>query len=103
MKKLEFQWRDGDIEIVACPEHLVRLFPDEPNVTIDIRKWNKDESGEWCFSIGYFHYNKNEDLWEVKFVGDRFMQIDPKQAADVWRKIGVAYNILNEWKEGTNE
>ena len=96
--KLEFGWRDGDLELKAVPQRLVRFSDDEENVTIDFVKYYRDDDGrELCFSIGYFKYNAREDCWSLYFVGDRFKEIPPEQAAELWKQLGFAYDILDEW------
>ena len=97
--KLEFYWRDGCIQLHACPKRLVRFHPDEDNVTIDVVKFEpKPDGSEYCYSIGYFWWNANEPCWELKFVGDRFKDIPPEQASEVWKQLGMAYDVLTEWK-----
>ena len=104
MKKLEFYWKDGCIQIHACPKHLVRFHPDEDNVTIDVLKLAKSSDGsEYCYSIGYFVYNEHEPCWELRLVGDRFKQIPPEQAPEVWRQLGLAYDTLTKWKDGNSD
>ena len=98
-KKLEFYWQEGCICLKACPERLVRFHPDEENVTIDMIK---NEDG-FAYSIGYFQWNDHEPCWELKLVGDRFKQIPPEQAAEVWRQLGIAYDLLTEWKRGRED
>ena len=96
--KLEFIWREGDLELRAAPARLVRFSDDEENVTIDFVKHYRDENGkELRYSIGYFKYNDREDYWSLYFVGDRFKEIPPEQAAELWKQLGLAYDILDEW------
>ena len=92
--KLEFQWREGNLALKAVPKHLVRFEDDEENVTIDFLKYNKDET---CFSIGYFKYNERDNYWSLYFVGDRFKQIPPEQSSELWKQLGLAYDVLSEW------
>ena len=97
-KKLEFRWREGSLELVATPQHLVRFSDDEENVTIDFRKYSQTSGGiEYCYTIGYFIYDENEKYWKINFVGDRFKDVPSSQAAKVWEKLGEAYDVLNEW------
>lgn len=98
-KKLEFRWREDSLELVATPHRLVRFSDDEENVTIDFRKYSQPPLGgtEYYYTIGYFIYDENEKCWEINFVGDRFKNIPPSQAAKVWEKLGEAYDVLNEW------
>ena len=96
--KLEFYWREGNFELRACPKHLVRFSEDEENVTIDFCKIYKREDGsEGRYSIGYFYYDDREKTWDLRFVGNRFMEIPDEQAAEVWKRLGVAYTVLNRW------
>lgn len=96
--KLEFYWREGDFELMACPKHLVRFSEDEENVTIDFCKYDRTEDGrEYKYSIGYFYYDDREETWELNFVGNRFMDIPEEQAAEIWKRLGVAYTVLNRW------
>lgn len=94
--KLEFYWQEGCICLKACPKHLVRFHPDEENVTIDVLKIRDG----YNYSIGYFWWNDHEPCWELKLVGNRFKEIPPEQAAEVWRQLGIAYDLLTEWKIG---
>lgn len=95
-KKLEFYWQEGCICLKACPKHLVRFHQDEENVTIDVLKIRDG----YNYSIGYFWWNDHEPCWELKLVGNRFIEIPPEQAAEVWRQLGIAYDLLTEWKIG---
>ena len=99
--KLEFQWRNGDLALVACPKHLVRFEDDEENVTINFLRYYRNESGkELCFSIGFFKYNERESCWSLYFVGDRFKEIAPEESAELWKQLGLAYDTLSEWIKG---
>ena len=70
---LQFSWKYKNYELRACPKHLVRINKDDPNVTIDFIKWEKQNDGKpYCFSIGYFLFSK--DGYDFKFVGDRFFE-----------------------------
>lgn len=96
--KLEFHWRDGDLELKACPIRLVRFDDNEENVTIDFINHYMDEHGkEFCYSIGYFKYNDCDDYWSLYFVGDRFKEIPPEKSAELWKQLALAYDTLTEW------
>lgn len=97
MAELKFNWRMGDYGLVACPGRLVRFHRDEPNETIDFRKYYRDGGKEYCYSIGYFWYNKHEPCWEMKFVGDRFCDIDKTDIVAIFEMLKAAYSTLEEW------
>lgn len=94
--KLNFNFRFGDYAIVATPWRLVRLSDDEPNQTIDFRKYYTDPvSGkELCYSIGYFWFDESENNWELKFVGGRFTEVENKDIVPVWNALKQAYSCL---------
>lgn len=97
MAELNFNWRMGDYALVACPKHLVRFDKDEPNVTINFIKYYRSQGRECCYSIGYFWYNDHEPCWELKFVGDRFCEIDKTDIVAIFEMLKAAYNTLEEW------
>ena len=100
MKDLNFYWRMGDYALEAVPQRLVRLEPDEPNVTIDLIKYYQYEGKEHKYSIGYFWYNDHEPCWELKFVGDRFKDILNGDVVAIFTMLRAAYDVLEEWKRG---
>lgn len=98
MKDLNFYWRMGDYALEACPKRLVRLYPNEPNETVDFVKYCKDQEREYKYSIGYFWWNNHESCWELKFVGDRFKEIGKEDIVTVFEMLKAAYDTLTEWK-----
>ena len=104
MKDLVFDWRMGDYGLKACPKHLARFSKDEPNVTIDLRKYYRNDKGEeYCYSIGYFWYDEHEPCWELKFVGDRFKDILDGDCVAVFKMLRSAYDTLEEWTKSNEE
>lgn len=94
---LEFRWRYQSYEIKAVPQRLARLTPDEPNVTIELLKWDVDSQGkEFCFTLAYFV--KDDEGYDLKFVGDRpFEYIDQFDLPAVWEALQSAQKTLDAW------
>lgn len=99
-EKLNFNFRFGDYALVATPWHLVRFDNDEPNQTIDFRKYFRDPARgeELCYSIGYFWFDEREDSWELKFVGSRFTDISDEDIVPIWNALKMAYSTLTALK-----
>lgn len=92
---LEFNWKYKNYELRACPKHLARFTPYEPNETIDFVSWKKDGKGkDYCFSLAYFL--KGSEGYYLKFVGDRpFQYIDEDDVPYVWKALNAAQKILD--------
>ena len=103
MSDLNFYWRMGDYALEACPQRLVRLSEDEPNVTIDLVKYYQYHGQECKYSIGYFWYDKHEPCWELKFVGERFKEILETDVVAVFKMLAAAYDTLEEWSREREE
>lgn len=103
MKELNFYMRYKDYGFIACPEHLVRLSPDEKNTTIDFVKYYQHNGRESCYSIGYFRYDDYEDCWDLRFVGDRFTKIPLEDVPEVWAILKLAYEALSTFKMQNDE
>lgn len=97
--ELVFDWRFGVYGLHACPKRLARFSDDEPNATIDFVKYYKQGDREFCCSIGYFYWNEHEPCWELKFVGDRFCEVENGDISLIWPMLKAAYQTLTEWKE----
>lgn len=93
--RLEFGWKYKCYELRACPKHLARLSPDEPNETIDLVKWTEDGDGRsFCYSLAYFvRYSEG---YYLRFVGDRpFQNIEKEDVPIVWSALHAAQTILD--------
>ena len=95
---LEFNWEYKNYALKACPKRLVR-FKNEPNETIDFIKYDTDSNGErYCYSLAY--WRKDDEGYELKFVGDRpFKHIEPEDIEVVWKALRVAQKVLDGWFE----
>ena len=93
--QLEFIWKYKNYELRACPKHLARFFPDEPNETIDLVLWQKDSKGkDSCFSLAYFI--KKSEGYYLNFVGNRpFQYIAEEDVPFVWNALNAAQKILD--------
>lgn len=103
MADLQFNMRYGAYEFKACPKQLVRFNDDEPNETINFIRHDsyEDKNGEtkeYCYSIGYFTYDKKERVWDFQFVGGRFLMIGEDEITGVWEMLKAAYKVLDAWK-----
>lgn len=94
-QQLEFRWKYKNYELRACPKHLARFTPDEPNETIDFVLWEKDGNGkDFCFSLAYFI--KGSGSYDLKFVGDRpFQYIAEEDVPYVWKALNAAQTVLD--------
>lgn len=104
--KLEFSWSYKDYALEAVPLRLARFTSDELNETIDFVKYFDRESKSSTklkYSIGYFVYDDDNDVWVLRFVGDRFMDIVEDDLPIVWEGLKSAYRVLTMWKEKQNE
>lgn len=102
-ESLNFSWRMGDYALNAVPRRLVHFTGNEPNETIDFVKYYRTSEGrELCYSIGYFYWNEHEPCWELKFVGDRFKEIQDTDIVTVFQMLGSAYDALAKWKDSQN-
>lgn len=99
MADLNFYWRMNDYALQACPGSLARLSADEPNVTIELVKHYQYRGKERCYTIGYFWYNTHEPCWELKFVGERFCDIDKADIVEIFEMLKAAYKTLEAWSE----
>lgn len=92
---LDFYWKYKSYELRACPKHLARLTPEEPNETIDLVFWEEDSKGkDYCFSLAYFI--KDSEGYRLNFVGDRpFRYIDEGDIPLVWNALNAAQKILD--------
>lgn len=97
--ELNFDFKYKDYELRAGPEHLVRTRNVEPNNTIDFVKWYDSELGPCCYSIAY--WKRKSDGYYLKFVGNRFLDIAPKDVPVLWKAIAEAQKVLDEWFEET--
>lgn len=98
MKPLVFEMRVGDYECHACPKRLVRLDENDQDETVDFVRYTKSADGhEYFYSIGFFRFNDREEIWELRFVGDRFLEIPDEDIRTVWRMLKAAYLCLEEW------
>lgn len=97
--QLEFHWKYKNYELRACPKHLARLTPDEPNETIDLVAFAKDGNGkDYCFSLAYFR--KDDEGYYLHFVGSRpFEYIDAEDVPFVWAALNSAQKILDAYFE----
>lgn len=103
MADLNFYWRMGDYALQACPKHLARLEPEEPNVTIELVKYYQYKGKECMYVIGYFWYNDHEPCWELKFVGERFKEILETDVVAVFKMLSSAYDTLEEWSRSCHD
>ena len=95
---LEFSFKYKDYELLACPKHLVRFSPEEPNETIDLVKWDKSGDKPYCFSLAYFE--RYSEGYRLKFVGDRpFEYIDKKDLPIIWSVLKQAQEMLDQFYE----
>ena len=98
--KLEFQWRVGDFGIRATPKRLVRFDENEDNETIDFVRFCRDGEREYCYSIGYFKWDEDDESFDLRLVGDRFRIItDEEMWALVGEALAAAYDTLMLWKK----
>ena len=95
MKQLEFYYKYGNYEIKATPKRLARFSDDEPNETIDLRYWEKDQNDNpYCYSIAYFT-QKSDGEWDLRLVGNRFFEcVKPEDYKDIMSILKSAYNTL---------
>lgn len=103
MSDLNFYWRMGDYALEAVPKHLVHLYKNEPNATINLVKYCQDRGHEYKYSIGYFYYDTHEPCWELKFVGDRFKDILDGDCVAIFKMLRSAYDTLEEWIKDRDE
>lgn len=101
--KLIFSWRYGEYGLEAVPKRLVRFTQDEENETVNFVRYFESGKSVLKYSIGYFYYNEAEPCWELKFVGDRFMDIAEKDLPAIWEGLKSAYRVLTEWKKTQGE
>ena len=97
--ELNFNWKYKDYELRACPSCLVKLNPNDKNITIDFVKWLFDYENEEkrCISIAYFV--KTKEGYDLKFVGNRpFEHVESEDLAVCWAALEMAYNLLNSWQ-----
>ena len=87
----------GDYALEACPKRLARFSEDEPNVTIELVRYYKNNGKEYKYVIGYFYWNDHEPCWELKFVGERFKEILDGDCVAIFRMLKAAYDTLEEW------
>lgn len=97
---LDFSIKYKEYQLRACPKHLARFSPDEPNETIDFVKWDKSDDKPFCFSLAYF--KRDSEGYALKFVGDRpFRHIDKEDLPMIWSLLKHAQQILDDFfKEG---
>ena len=99
--KLTFNFKYKDYELRACPIHLGRPNKDDLNETIDFVKWRNSEHGPCCYSIAYWKIGL--DGYELKFVGNRFLNVNPTDVPVLWKAIVEAQKTLDKWFEETKE
>ena len=99
---LEFSFKYKDYELKACPKRLARFSPDEPNETIDLIKWYKSGENSFCYSLAYFE--RYDEGYRLKFVGDRpFEDIEKKDVPIIWSALKQAQEILDEFYDEISE
>ena len=99
---LEFSFKYKDYEIKACPKHLVSFIDDEPNVTIELLKWDRTDVKPYCFSLAYFE--KYSEGYRLNFVGDRpFKYIEKEDVPIIWNVLKNAQELLDDYWESTQE
>lgn len=100
---LEFSFKYKDYELRACPKRLVRFYPEDPNETIDLIKYDSSGETPFCYSLAYFE--RYDEGYRLRFVGDRpFKEIDKEDLPIIWGVLKQAQEILDQfYEEGINE
>lgn len=86
-------WTKGDLEVRTTTG--VRGEP-----YTELVRWQTDENGRrWCFTLAYFHKDK-EGYVELHFVGDRpFKEIAEIDINDVWKELWLSCLFLSDKNE----
>ena len=84
----ELGWKKGDLEVRTTTSVMGEPY-------VELVKWNVDEYGRrYCFSLAYFHKNKEGDV-SLHFVGDRpFREIAEIDINDVWKELWLSCLLL---------
>lgn len=96
--ELNFNWKYKDYELRAVPKGLVRTNDSDPNHTIELLKWTKDDKSRYCFTIAYWVLRK--EGYELRHVyGRMFEYVRMEDLEPIWIKMIEAQQVLDEYWE----
>lgn len=73
----KFRYRLGNLEVRSCGEGLMQHTPHD---RAEIIEWTfADDGKEYCFVLAYFEPQKDENDYDLQFVGGRPFQYDDWQ------------------------
>ena len=86
----EFHWRYADYEVRTTHG----LKDDTPYV--ELVHWEQGDDGRrYCYTIAY--WSKGSEGWDLRFVGDRLLELSQLHIEKVWPQICAAQIALEGW------
>ena len=91
--EFEFHWRYADYEVRTT--HGLRS--DSPYV--ELVHWEQGRDGRaCCYTIAYWYTSKG-DGWDLRFVGDRLLELSRLHIEKIWPQLVAAQIALEGWLE----
>ena len=90
-KPFRFEWEYADFGVRSTTS-----FDMEPY--IELVKYYKEKSGRrTCYTIAY--WTKDDEGWNLRFVGDRMLELSKMHIEKVWPQLCAAQIMLQAWYE----
>lgn len=90
-KPFKFEWEYKDYAVRTTHD-----YNGEPYV--EIVRWATDRNGRKnCYTIAYWH--KGEDGRDLRFVGDRMLELSKLHIGSIWPQLCAAQIMLQAWYE----
>lgn len=94
-KPFKFEWEYDDFCVRTS--HRVNGTP-----YVELLKYCDDSNGKRCaYTIAYWY--RGNDGWDLRFVGDRMLELSQLHIEKVWAQLCAAQIMLQKWYEDQEE
>lgn len=93
-KPFKFEWEYDDFGVRTA--YRVNGTP-----YVELVKWYDENGRRLCYTIAYWY--RGNDGWDLRFVGDRMLELSNLHIEKVWAQLCVAQIMLQKWYEDQEE
>lgn len=91
----EFNWKFKDYEIRT--RNSLAATSEKSFPYVELVKWDTSGNKNYCYTLAYFHYDKQEPDVELRFIGERpFENIAEIDIQPVWKQLWLAGAMMKE-------
>lgn len=96
-KPFEFHWEYADFGVRTAH----RGLDDSPYVELVHYYYDKSSGRRYCYTIAY--WTKDDEGWDLRFVGDRMLELSQLHIEKVWPQLCAAQIALQAWYQDQEE